>query len=415
MRIKTHSSVQAVFTKEVSLNPASNGSTLLSPCKSTPGDALVMMRIAKRVGKLLHGFCCALVCSVVTGFPVHAATADWQAGAGPEWKKVLAAAKQEGKVVISGPAQAARGLAEAFTRDTGIALEYLSGNPSELTNRFEREARAGKLTVDITLGGGTEVRMIRDGLLKPVKPQLLLPSVTDGKHWRDGKLKWFDTAGQYMLQTQNYVSGFPVINADIIKPDTLKTWQDLLKPAYRGKIAAYDPRGGGQGQAAAAYLAATFGADYMQALYIGQKVVYTNDGRQLAEWAARGTYPIILGFVQADIQPFLAQGFNLKPIFPADGPGNILGGFSVLKMAQGAPHPNAATVFINWYASKPGQEAYSKAMMAPSARSDVHVAEAPPYLVPRAGAKYLDQYAEAWYSEARPRVVKLITDALGGR
>jgi ABC-type Fe3+ transport system substrate-binding protein len=365
--------------------------------------------VACHAGKL------ALLCGLATSGMAHAAGADWQAGAGPEWAKVMAAAKQEGKVVVSGPPQAARSLPEAFTRDTGIQMEYLSGNSAELTNRMEREAKAGKLTIDVALGGGTEVRMIAGGLLKPVKPQLMLPSVTNMNNWRDGKFKWFDTAGQYMLQSQNYVSGFPVINSDIIKPGTIKTWKDLLKPEYRGKIAAYDPRSGGQGQAAAAYLATTFGAEYMQALYIGQKVVYTTDGRQLAEWAARGTYPIILGFVQADIQPFVAQGFKLTPIFPSDGPGNILGGFSVLKMPQGAPHPNAATVFINWYASKPGQEAYSKALMAPSARNDVHVAEAPPYLVPKPGAKYLDQYAEAWYSEARPRIVKQITDSLGGR
>jgi ABC-type Fe3+ transport system substrate-binding protein len=357
----------------------------------------------------------ALACGLAASGFAHAADADWQAGAGPEWAKIMAAAKQEGKVVVSGPPQAARALPEAFTRDTGIQLDYLSGNSAELTNRMEREAKAGKLTIDVALGGGTEVRMISQGLLKPVKPQLMLPSVTDMSKWRDGRFKWFDTAGQYMLQAHNYVSGFPVINADIIKPDAIKSWKDLLKPEYRGKIAAYDPRSGGQGQAAASYLASTFGSDYLQALYIGQKVVYTSDGRQLAEWAARGTHPIILGFVQADIQPFVAQGFNLKPIFPADGPGNILGGFSVLKMPQGAPHPNAATVFINWYASKPGQEVYSKAMMAASARNDVHVAEAPPYLVPKPGVKYFDQYQEAWYSQARPKVVKLITDSLGGR
>jgi ABC-type Fe3+ transport system substrate-binding protein len=372
------------------------------------------MAIRRAAGLLRH---CRLVLlySLALSAGAHAAGADWQAGAGPEWARIMAAAKQEGKVVVSGPPQAARALPEAFTRDTGIQLEYLTGNVAELANRMEREAKADKLTIDVALGGGAEVRMMSQGLLKPVKPQLILPGVTDMSNWRDGKLEWFDTAGEYMLRTQNYVSGFPVINTDIVKPDAIKVWKDLLKPEYRGKIAAYDPRGPGQGQAVAAYIATIFGTDFMQALYIGQKVVYTTDGRQLAEWAARGTHPIILGFVQADIQPFIEQGIKLTPIFPDDGPGGIVAGFSVLKMPQGAPHPNAATVFINWYASKPGQEAYSKVMMAPSARNDVHVAEAPPYLVPKPGVKYFDQYQEAWYVQTRPKLVKLITDALGGR
>jgi ABC-type Fe3+ transport system substrate-binding protein len=97
-----------------------------------------------------------------------------------------------------------------------------------------------------------------------------------------------------------------------------------------------------------------------------------------------------------------------------DGPGCLVGGFSVLKIAKGAPHPNAATVFLNWYASRPGQKAYSEAMDEPSRRLDVK-GDFPSYILPKPGVKYLDQYSEPWYLKERPKLEKAIIEALGGR
>ncbi len=343
------------------------------------------------------------------------AAGDWQAGAGADWQKILAAAKQEGRVVVSGHPALSQPLAKAFTRDTGIRLEYLGGELNELSTRLSREAKAGNVTVDVALGGGTEIRMLHDGLLNPIKPQLLLPGVLDSRNWRDGSMKWMDKGGAYLLKGSAYVSGFPVVNADIVKPDAITSWKDLLKPEYKGKIASYDPRGSGPGQGCAAYLADTFGIEFVKALYLGQKVTYTKDGRQLAEWAARGAYPIILGSVQTGIRPFVAQGIRLQPISPKDGPGYLTSGFSVLKQAKGVPHPHAATVFINWYASKPGQEAYSRAMIEASTRADIEVEEIPAHVIPKPGVKYLNTYEEGWYTNIRPKIAKQIIEALGGR
>ncbi len=359
---------------------------------------------------LLTGFCLIVSVSGRVG-----AAGDWQAGAPADWQRLLAAAKQEGKVVVSGHPALARPLSKAFTRDTGIRLEYLGGELNELSTRLAREAKAGNVTVDVALGGGTEIRTLRDGLLNPIKPQLLLPSVLDSRNWRDGKMKWMDSNGAYLMKGSAYVSGFPVVNTDIIKPGSITSWKDLLKPEYKGKIASYDPRGSGPGQGSAAYLADTFGIEFVKALYLGQKVTYTKDGRQLAEWAARGAYPIILGSVQTGIRLFVAQGIRLQPISLKDGPGYLTSGFSVLKQPKGVPHPHAATVFINWYASKPGQEVYSRTMMEASTRADIEVEEVPEHVIPKPGVKYLNTYEEVWYTNIRPKIAKQIIEALGGR
>jgi ABC-type Fe3+ transport system substrate-binding protein len=341
---------------------------------------------------------------------------DWQAGAGDDWRRVLAAAKQEGKVVVAGHPALAQPLAQGFERDTGIAVEYIGGSPPELLQRLSREVQAGNVTVDVSLGGGAELPLMRDGKLKPVKDRLMLPGVTDGKNWHGGQIKWMDKEGKYLFQGSNWVFAWPTFNSDVIKSGTVTKWQDLLKPEYKGKIASYDPRSGGPGQAGTSYLAELFGMEFVKKLYIGQEVTYTRDGRQLLEFAARGVYPVILCAVQFDIERYRSQGIkNLQVTQLEDGPGTLVGGFSVAKQPQGQPHPNAATVFLNWYASKPGQTEYTRRMLEPSTRIDVQVPEVPDYTVPKPGAKYLDQYVEDWYMDVRPKVAAALVEALGGR
>jgi len=341
---------------------------------------------------------------------------DWQAGAGENWRKLYETARKEGKVVVAGDvAPLADTLPAAFKRDTGLDMELVIGRTNELATRLDREVRSGNVTVDVFFGGGTEIRLAHEGLLVPIKPQLVLPGVTNPKSWIDGKMRWFDKSEQFMFQGSNWVFGWPIVNPKLVGPKALTSWKDLLKPEFKGKIAAYDPRGGGPGQATAAYLAELFGIDFVKQLFAGQQVTYTRDNRQLGEWVARGTHTVGLGSIAAMVELYRSQGVEIGVPILTDGPGSLLGGFSVTKQPKGAPHPAAAAVFHNWYASRPGQEVFAKGMLEPSTRADVTVAGMPDYIVPRRGLKYLNQYEEDWYVKTRPKLANSIIEALGGR
>jgi ABC-type Fe3+ transport system substrate-binding protein len=357
---------------------------------------------------------CVLAVSLLTG--TSWAADEWDGGAGEDWRQVLAAARKEGRVVIAGPPALARPFSEGFKRDTGLTVDYLGGNPRELSARMFREATAGNLTIDLSLGGGSELlSLYPKGLLKPIAPQFLLPTVRDKKYWIDQKIHWMDNAGQYFFRGSRYVVGWPVVNSRAVKPDTFVSWEEFLKPEYKGKIAAYDPRAGGPGQGVAAYIADRFGTDFLKALYQGQNVRYTQDSQQLVEWVARGTFPIVIGSIQQIVEKFRKEGLPLAAVAPDDGRGYLSSGFSVLKQPKGSPNPNAATVFINWYASKPGQEAYSRAMLEASTRVDVETPEVPDYVRPKPGYEYLDTYTENWYVGTRPKIEELVVEALGGK
>ena len=267
----------------------------------------------------------AWVAALVAGaflFAGECRAADWQAGAGADWQKLLAAGQKEGSLAVAGRGEMAQPMTEAFKRDTGITLDFLGGEGRDQFTRLAREMRAGQVTIDIIFDGQSLIPFVNDGYIKAIKPQLLLPGVNDLKNWRNGKIKWVDKEQEYMFEGSEYVFGWILIDTDVIKPGELTSWKDLMKPEYKGKIASFDPRVGGPGQANASYVADLFGIDFVKHLYADQKVVLSNSSRQLVDWVAHGNYPIALATLAAEIESFRAAGItNLEAIYMKDGPG----------------------------------------------------------------------------------------------
>ena len=334
------------------------------------------------------------------------------------WEKIVAEAKKEGKVVVAGPPVPGfrQGLTDGFLNAFGITLEYLGLPSGELSIRLEREVAAGRVSVDANIGGASTalVNEMPKGLLEPLADKLILPEVANPKMWQRGKLKWVDNQQRYVLQTAEWVMTDLILNKDKADPNRITIWADLLKPEWKGKIASYDPRRGGPGNAVARYLMYRFGEEFVVKLYKEQNVTFTQDLRQLVEWVARGTYPVGLGAVQVMIERFRKEGLPVVRHFPKDSPGSLLGGYGTIVMVKGAPHASAATVFVNWFASKEGQEIYAREMLEPSLRTDVRQDLVPDYVTPRPGVKYdMDQYSEDWMLNILPKVQKQLTDALG--
>ncbi len=349
-----------------------------------------------------------------------AATGAQPAAAGggassPEWDRLLAEAKREGSVRISVPA-GVPGLGEAFAKafeeQYGIKVDSTSELSTTARVRIEQEAGAGRQTTDVLFGGASELITIYPaGLLAPIAPKLLLPEVTDSTKWLNNHLEWVDDAQQYMLAGSEWVHIDLMVNASVIDPKTITSWRDLLKPEYRGKIIIQDPHVGAGGATARSLLEA-FGPDYIKALYQDQQPVVTRDAREVVQGMARGTQPIGLAILPAQAEEFRKQGFRLERVFPDDGAPAVSTGNSVVKLIKDAPHPSAAAVFINWYASQQGQEIYSQLSLEPSRRLDVNVPEVPDYIKPKPGVQYRNQYQEDYYTNIAPGLLKQIEDLL---
>jgi ABC-type Fe3+ transport system substrate-binding protein len=334
------------------------------------------------------------------------------------WDQTISKARQEGKVVLGsgvGIPSFRQGVTTAFTKRFGIDVEMRVLEGAELTTVVGRECAAGRPSIDVLLGGlGELISLYPKGCLAPAKPRVALDEASNPQNWKGGFLKWSDPEGQYFLQTADQVYGSLIVNANQMKAKEITSSKDLLKPQYSGKIASYDPRKSGAGQSDATYWYAVLGEDYIKRLFVDQKVVYTSDHHQLAEWIARGVYLIGLGSVDRQVEPMRQEGLPIGIVSSlSDAPGYITGGTSVLKLVKDSPHPNGATVLFNWLALKEGQEIFSQSTGHPSRRTDVSTKGVPSHRIPTPGVDYLDTYTYEFYSKKRPEISKKLTELLG--
>lgn len=333
-----------------------------------------------------------------------------------KWDDVLAKAKKEGKVVLGtnlGMPKLRQAIAKAVKDKYGIDVEIRSMRGSELTAIASRECKAGQVSMDILLSGNSELlNLYPRGCLRPVKPELMLPEVVDGKNWRGGKLKWTDPENAYTLQMTEYVSIVGIYNKDMVKPDELSKSTDLLKPEFKGKIASFDPRRGGSGRGTASFLLTLKGDEYITDLYKNQEMVFTTNHRQLADWVARGVHKVGLGAQARAFGPLQEKGLPIGYLDFKDIPGKLTGGSGVIKLTKGAPHPNAAVVLLNWLASKEGQETMEKNTKQKSRRLDVNTG-LQDYQIPKDGVEYHDDYEFQFYTVERKKARKQLGKLLG--
>jgi ABC-type Fe3+ transport system substrate-binding protein len=341
-----------------------------------------------------------------------------------KWVELQAKAKGEGQLILSGPPfQGLRtAISNAFKQRYGIELNYLGMNAGEIIARVDTESKAGKVGIDANLGGtSTCWSMSPRGQIENMNGKLIDPDILQPATWRHGKPKLNEPGPatnlppdfKCSLQAAEWVMTDLFINTSIVKPDEITSWKDLLKAQYKGRIAAFDPRRSGPGQTPVGYLAALFGYEYLHDLYIGQQVKLTADNRQLAEWVARGEYPIGIALVQFAVETYRRQGLPIERIFPKDGPGSLTGGFSVAMLIKNAPHPNSAQLFANWFGSKEAQTIYESQMLETSLRTDVSGTNVPDYVRPRTGVAYpIDDYSYEHYAKIREPAVERLQKEL---
>jgi ABC-type Fe3+ transport system substrate-binding protein len=355
------------------------------------------------------------------GQPAAAPRAGQSAATGQtaSWEELGRAAAPEGRVVVATGAAVDPSwrtlVNDTFGKRFGLQVEVLPLGSGELIARAKREAQAGQQSIDVYVGGAPSGWTIaQDGLLEPIRPWLVMPEVTSPEHWRGGRLKLLDPDPNYHLQTSEWVMTDLTVNRDLIGPTQVTTWQDLLRPEYKGKIAGFDPRAPGAGQSTATHLFERFGKDYLQKLYVEQEMQLTRDNRQLAEWLARGAYPIGLSLLPATIEQMTQEGFKLERVFPTDGPGALTGGSGVITVFKGARHPNAARLFVNWFASREGQDVWARTVREPPLRVDVDLSPVPPYIVPREGVDYgIDHYDYDFFRHRQVETNGIILSLLG--
>jgi ABC-type Fe3+ transport system substrate-binding protein len=346
--------------------------------------------------------------------PAWAQDSNWET----EWNRILTLARKEGKVVVSGPPNPAARveIPAKFKERFGITVEYLGGGSSSLASRLKLEQQAGLSTIDVFMGGSTTPATVLypERLIDPVRPVLLLPEVVDPSKWKAGKLWFMEPEDKYILRLFSTVREMMHINTDHVKPENFKSVRNLLDPAWKGKITVASPTDAGTGSNTAAQFYSQLGEDFVKKLFVDQKPFISRDSRQMADFLARGTYPISLSAREEDINRMKAEGLPVTTIYQLpDFPGVLTSGSGQVVLIKNAPNPNAARIFINWIASKEGLALYAKANRAATTRNDIdEAAFLDPEIIPKPGVKYIDsaswEFTVTQRDEVKARVAEIL-------
>jgi iron(III) transport system substrate-binding protein len=352
--------------------------------------------------------------SVLSASAAQAQSPDWQ----KTWDETLAAARKEGLVVIAGSPDPVmrKDIIPLFTARYGITVNFVAGRSGEIAARTRTERSVGVYTIDAYLAGAdTSYNVLyREKMIDPLKPLLILPEVTDNTKWKHGEPWFVDPEKQYTLRLFNNVTSIFYINTDFVKPEAMRSANDLLNPKWTGKISTEEPTDdSGSGGNTAAGFYHQLGPDFVKKLYIDQKPVISRDRRQFSDWLARGIYPICLTCRGDDMRLLQKEGFKIADVYELEGwQSRVNSSPFLLSIANKAPHPNAARVFVNWLATKEPLELYSRNNDTATLRTDVDESFLDPRSVPRIGVSYFDENVSQWRSVDKPEITKKLRELL---
>ena len=268
-----------------------------------------------------------------------------QAPPDAEWKKVVDAARKEGKVsmytgAVGSPALPK--LAAAFESKYGVRVDILEVRASELRERVRTEQASGKVIGDVSHNGSTTTALqLAEGTFQPhgALPNARRPVAPFAAD---------------ETRVPIYVIPYGIlVNTDMVKPaEEPKSWRDLLQPRWKGKILSDDVRALGGG---AVFFMVTYqklGKEFHDRL-AEQQPHMNRELRGNYPRVARSEYPLYIPFTVPDILDL--KGLPVKAIVPAEGCPYVRFDGAIYKKA---PHPNAARLLVDFFLSDDVQLLY---------------------------------------------------------
>lgn len=255
----------------------------------------------------------------------------------------------------------------AFTKETGIKVQYIEGGSGEVVNRLERERTNTQADVLVTLPPFIQ-KAAADGLLAAYTPAGVeaIPAAT-----RDAKGFWYPMVINYFcfIYNGNSLSTPP------------KTWDDLLDPKYKGKIQYSTPGQAGDGTALMVLAFQAMGSKdaafaYLKKLQVNNVGPSSSTGK-LAIKVNKGELWVANGDVQMNYSQ-MTDNPNLRIFWPADAQGRRTT-FSEpydIALVHGGPNTANGKKLIDFLLSKRAQETVSSVARGYPARSDVKPTDA---------------------------------------
>ncbi|MGH8717831.1 MAG: Fe(3+) ABC transporter substrate-binding protein [Burkholderiales bacterium] len=114
---------------------------------------------------------------------------------------------------------------DAFTKETGIKVRYLTDKEGPLLERLKAEGKNTPADVLLTVDAGNLWQAAQEGLLKPVDSKTLEANIPP--YLQDPKNRWFGLS----VRARTIV-----YNTGKVKPSELSTYEALGEPKWKGRL-----------------------------------------------------------------------------------------------------------------------------------------------------------------------------------
>ena len=251
---------------------------------------------------------------------------------------------------------------DAFTKETGIKVQYIESGSGEVINRVEREKTNTQADVVVTLPPFIQ-KAAADGMLEAYTPKDAAAIPADS---RDPKGEWYPLVNNYFCF---------IYNGSALQAPP-KNFDELLDPKYKGKVQYSTPGQAGDGTAMMVLVFHAMGSkdagfDYLKKLQANNVGPSSSTGK-LAAKVNKGELYVANGDVQMNFSQ-MTDNPNLRIFWPADAKGQrtTLPLPYYIGLVKGAPHSANGKKLIDYLLSKNAQETVSSIARGIPARSDV--------------------------------------------
>lgn len=287
-----------------------------------------------------------------------------------------------------------------FTEDTGIEVEFLTGNDAELRERIEAEGDDTDADAYITVDAGNLAAAAEQGLFQPIDSPILDDAIP--AELSDPEGRWFGFAVR--IRTVVY-------NPDLLSADEAPdTYEELADPEWKGKVCMRVPDNVYQ-QSLVASLIATHGEEEALRIVSGwaDNAELIGNDILILESVADGLCEVGL-----TNHYYLARKYQEDPDFPVelkwvnqDDRGvhvNVSGG----GVTAASNRPEQAQQFLEWLATD-GQDILVAANHEYPANPDV---AAEPLIAERFGTEFVrDELNASVFGSLNPDAVRLMDEA----
>ncbi len=167
---------------------------------------------------------------------------------------------------------------EQYAEDSGIDIEYLTGNDAELRERIAAEGEDGPADVYLTVDAGNLWAAAEDDLFQPVESDVLDEAIPE--EYRDEENRWFALA----LRARTIVYNPELID----EAEVATTYEELAEPEWDGRVCMRNASNDYQQSLVASMIAANGEEDTLDVLrgWSENAEIFANDVELLDAMAA---------------------------------------------------------------------------------------------------------------------------------